>query len=170
MPIFSINFSRFFGAGSIFDEYRVLKLVVKVIPQYVPIEVGADINAFTPDSPYIVYSINDLDDISCHTINPEGHYLSSSGMPKSMVQGKPIIFTYSQPKEKKKFYINGGISTWPGTPATLVQSAVSTYPDPWGSLKLMFPSHITSAATSSAIARVFCEWQCMFRGLSDVVN
>lgn len=149
-------YTRLVGGNALFDEYRVLRLVVKFYPasQYV---LSADPAV---DAPNIVYHYNDADDQALMTT--EGNALNAGALPKFFSQ-HPVTFVYSQRNTMKHRYLNSQNVTV--APTAAAPSPANVPPeDSYGCMKLLIPTYVGIGATV-VLGRMYCKWEVIARGI-----
>lgn len=154
-------------ATTLFDEYKVLRLVVRFIPDA---NVTRSSGVATANASNVVMMhYNDLDDISLLTTNVEAKYLSNGALPKSYGTSRQagIQFVFPQPKQKRSRYLNAG-QILTQTPGTTVLSSATPFENPFSSMKILFVAQPPTAA-QYWIGRVYAKWECIFKGISSTL-
>lgn len=146
--------ANFAGLLAVFDEYRVVKLTVKFVSNYL------DTQAVNTDIPLIVYFVRDIDDVL--RLN-EAAALNAGAIPRRIENTGIQQMSMSQLKSKRGRYLNTAMAALDPTVAPAANSQV-TFEDAYGSIKLLFPN----LATNQYYGRIYAIWETEFKGLRNV--
>lgn len=159
---------RFVGTvgSDMFDEYRVMRLVVKFVPVGLQTQTTTS-NWPARDDPGVLYSYNDLDDTALLTAPVEAKYMNNGAFPRSLKNG-PVYLEFRQKPELRKYYFNSqNVSLSPSTVlAAINQTQLAGIPSPYASMKLLFPFD-SELTTTQFIGRLYVRWECIFRGINS---
>jgi len=155
----------FTGANPVFEEYKVLSLRFRFIPN--TLVVNSIATVITSADQNCIFYYNDKDDSTLTTTNVEGHYLNNGVLPLQMneVSKRGINHSYRQIKEKRKFFFN--MSAWQALPGGAVTYNNMMMPSPFSSMKIMWKQSL--GANPSFIGNATVTWDCIFRGVDQLL-
>lgn len=148
----------------IFDEYKVNKLTCVFMP--FNLETSASATGEVSTDVPVMYHYNDLDDISLLPATTlEGQMMSNGIFPRHLntISTKGIKMVFSQPKEKRKVYLNtGNIGDLPTSAPSLQNTSMT---NPFGSMKIAWQK--LSAVPLTYIGKLYISWDVTCRGISS---
>lgn len=156
---------KFFGAASIFDQYKVLGLRAKFMPSEVETIVSTAVYNIV-DSPAVVYQVNDNDDVSLITGAAsiiEAKYLNSGAMPRHYTDGRSVHFKYRQLPEKRKVWRDTNV--YAQDPGATPDAGDAVSEGTFGSMKICFVNVGSGVGVAANIGRLYVSWDVIFRGI-----
>lgn len=160
--------SRLLGANAIFDEYRVVKLSVRFVPQSVSTNTSVT-NYPTVEQPEIMYVFHDYDDNTI--LANEAQALNDGIYGRSMARGKEITYNMYA----KKYQAVQGPNQWYNTsnytiPVIDINNQGTPLPiNSLGCLKFGMLFTLTAGA-NNYVGHLYFKWHCVFRGIRETAG
>lgn len=169
IPNIGTTWDNLLGGGALFDQYRVMALTVKFIPNLMQVQnIGSTVPTY--QHPSLMYGLNDKDEINQMPgtgVAIEQKFLNSGSPPRSYVTGRPITFRYIQPKASRKYWCNA--QSYNDNPNATGGSTVNSIKDMPNKAAGMKHCHILNVGTETLgtyyFGRYYITWDVIFRSI-----